>query len=314
MNGVPDCSVSVSCADHSPTRPRARPPFFSQRRFGPHGSSTTDRPTSGAADRSSTAPTRTRGPGRSARRPVPPAPSDEALSIDLASVYDRPPPIPPARRRRIWKLPAFMIEWPPDDSQMNGCTPGISRPAGPRFGRAQDVEVRSLDAGVAGVTRPVLAQMSRLTASRSTSESSRARSPCPRPSCWSSSTWTTAAPRRASAVPSCRSGDRFGVGKRRLRRRAAWRSTRTTAVVGDAVAAAQDRASASMRYAKPRRGPRLLASVFSRPPPGTRPCRARFRPRSPARPAVKSGVDVQVGHLAVDFDVRQRQLVAQARG
>jgi len=36
--------------------------------------------------------------------------ADDALSIALAMVYDKPPLTPWARRRRSWRLPAFMIE------------------------------------------------------------------------------------------------------------------------------------------------------------------------------------------------------------
>ena len=39
VSGAPDCRVNVSWADHSPKIDASRPPLFSHRRFGPHGSS-----------------------------------------------------------------------------------------------------------------------------------------------------------------------------------------------------------------------------------------------------------------------------------
>ena len=65
------------------------------------------------------------------------------------------------------------------------------------------------------------------------------------------------------------------------------------------------------RYAKPRRGPRLFDVRVQQ----ARRERARVRARSPpattGAAAVKIRRRVEIGHLAVDLDVRQRQLVAK---
>ena len=57
---------------------------------------------------------------------VPPAPSDEALSCDFASVYDTPPLSPLTGRRRMANVPEYRIECPPDDSQVYAWTSGLS--------------------------------------------------------------------------------------------------------------------------------------------------------------------------------------------
>ena len=209
--------------------PASRPPFFSQRRFG------AERQLHRQIARELLAPIEVRqrplgvrDPGRSARRPG-----------RRAERRARCPSTWRACRRRVaaaavrqaapeLEVAAFRIEWPPDDSQVNGCTSGISSAVRSAVRRAQDVEVRALDAGVAD-QRPS-SSVSDVSAERRVPRLDHAERVVlvhaavvrGRPS------RTRAARRRASERRRRRAGDRLGVGERRLCRRAAWRSTRTT--------------------------------------------------------------------------------------
>jgi hypothetical protein len=49
-------------------------------------------------------------------------------------VYEPPIPKPSVMRFLSRSVSEFMIESADDDSQMNGCTPAMRRPVGPRFG------------------------------------------------------------------------------------------------------------------------------------------------------------------------------------
>src|SRR5262245_10593814 len=134
--GRPESAVKVAVNRQFPRIAAATPPFSSQRRPGPNGSSAPrfrvsrfrrskfESPHSASMSRSSWATLLL----------AEPPPIDGELSRDLASVYSAEYPTPRVWRFSRRKVAELSTDWPSDDYHMKGCTPSMRSPLASRLG------------------------------------------------------------------------------------------------------------------------------------------------------------------------------------
>ena len=242
VNGVPDWAVNVPVAVQPPNTADNSPPLSSHRRLAPNGSSSDEvgrellaaievgqRPFGAGVvrvllDDGARRAERGRVVHRLAQRvggDTGDAVREPAGELEVAEVENRVPP---------------------EASQVNGCTSGIdSVPPGPLFGALSRSRSSALHARVADEDVPALGEIAADARIPRLDEAEPIR-PCPRPSCSSSTpTWASSA-FSMSSVGSRPADDRLRDGRRRLRGQTARDVGVRAGVVGDAVAAAHDRA------------------------------------------------------------------------